>query len=160
MEREEAEQFPLVRDYDFVLAMGPRGGHGILLVPRKKQFIARRYGFGLLSLIPYLQEHFNEGHSITIDDLIGELEDSNEIILASEPIIEGENRFLYTTLNKLGKDKLVAVDRRNPNGRRLDFTPMDLVSKGENYDTARVYSIENYSESNQSPYMPSFEGPF
>jgi len=122
----------------FILVDG--GGQGILLVPKKDVYIPKEYGFGLLTLAPYLQEVFNENQSIKLWELIQEMEAEGELI-ASNLTFSDESRkpFLYSILNRYIRHNIVKRE-----GLPLTIGLEDVLSPGENWDKVRVYKMIEY----------------
>ncbi len=146
MEIVTAQKFPLFREYDFGIHLVGSGGTGIILIPKNNIYTAKSYGFGELSLVHYLQDVFNDGRDIEAGDLIAELEEEGEISLVPDPILDRdfftnkrEHSFLERVLRKFSKHKITKVEKKAGTAEFLD--QKDLISKGENYDTARVYRM-------------------
>ena len=140
MEAEEAQRFPLFKEYDFVLKIGSslNGGSGILLFPRGDLYVPKQYGFGELNLAPYIQEPFNEGKKITLKELITELKDESELSLSSNSLGSKE-WFLQLVINRFAKNEIIKVDRRFSDKYKLSNE--DIISKGQNYDLTRVFNM-------------------
>ena len=157
MKLEIAEKYPLLKDYDFTLSMGGRSGSGILLVPKNDRYIGKNYGFGLLSLVPYLQEAFSEFGSIEVRDLISEMKEEGERSLIPNSILDkdfatGERRhsFLETTLRKFNKHGITRIDKRE--GSESFLFDLDIISPGDNYSLVRVYDILGSSTSHEEAF--------
>ena len=146
MEAQVAYQCPLFKYYDFGIHMNGRGGGGILLIPKKKIYVPKHYGFGELALAPYLQEPFNEGEELEVSELKRILDSEGEILLGSELdfLEERKESFLHRVLNKFVVHDIVKINKVA--GLELRIDPRDVLSAGQNYDRTRVYRIQEYSE--------------
>ena len=155
MKTEIAEKYPLFKEYDFAIHLTGSGGGGILIIPKKEIYVSKSYGFGYLALAPYLQEPFNEGESITISDLIIELEEEGESSLVSSEIdrdLGREQPFLHQVINRFRKHGIVKLDKRA--GLENTIDPTDILSVGENYDRVRVYRMQEYKGSEDDILTP------
>lgn len=156
METKIAEQYPLLKEYDFAIHLTGSGGEGVLLIPRKEKYIAKNFGFGYLGLVPYLQEPFNERESITISDLIIELDEEGESSLVPSGIdrdLGREQPFLHKVINRFRKHGIAKLDKRAGLENSIDHS--DILSVGENYDRVRVYKMQQNSGSRYESLDPS-----
>jgi len=156
MDANEAEKFPLFKDYEFGLVRTSHGGMGTLLVPKNGVYRPKYYGMGELALAPYIQEPFNEGESITLKDLMVELEEENELTLGGKRL-SGMDWFLEKVINKFAKHKIISVDRRMKD--KYALTNHDILSKGENYDDTRVHDVTSYEGSSLFDSLSLDRGP-
>ncbi|MEK6933209.1 MAG: hypothetical protein AABW56_05470 [Nanoarchaeota archaeon] len=142
MKKQEAEQYPLFKDYEFALHFGGRAGQGILLIPKKEIYVPKDYRFGLLALAPYLQEVFNENQSIKLWELIQEMEAEGDISLRAPDLILDKDKqpFLYSTLNRYIRHNIIKRE-----GLPLAIGLEDVLSAGENWDKTRVYKMTEYT---------------
>lgn len=154
MDLQEAQKYPLLREYDFALDISSSGGSGTLLIPKKNRFVGKKYGFGHLSVLPYLQELLEENNSFRLKSLTDELEENEEIMIWTPGLdkLTEMTPFLYRTLSKFRKDKIIEIDRLINSKNRYDFTEEDTILKGENFDTARVYIMNSMRFSNHSDF--------
>ena len=153
MKQEIAEKCPLFKEYDFALHINGSGGEGVLLIPKKDIYVAKNYGFGYLALAPYLQEPFNKGESITISDLIRELDEEGELGLVVDRNLDREQPFLHKAINRFRKHDITKLDKRA--GLENTIDPKDVLSTGENYDKVRVYRMQQYGENTGELLDPS-----
>ena len=155
MKAQEAQRFPLFKEFGFPLHFGAHGGQGILLIPQKNSevYFSKEYGFGELNLAPYLQVPFNQGKSITLRELMEELEDENEIRLASKPI-GNERWFLASVINKFAKHGIINLDKRL--AEKYKISNYDILSQGDAYNQTRVYKMDSYRGESlfEDPLMP------
>ncbi len=157
MKKEDVGEFPLFKDYDFrkdIVSAFPRGGAGILLVPGiEKGFRGKVYGYGQLSVVPYLQASFNENKSFTVGDLIDRIkgegcELERYLVLDSFKSITGSAPLLYTALSLLKGDRLLKASLKLD--WQSDLTLSARLEKGGFYDVARVREMRANSEDDDS----------
>jgi len=143
MEKNHAEKYPLLKYFEFELHITGKGGEGCLLIPKKDIFVPKRYGFGHLALIPYLQEFFNENKTIKVRELKEILREENEISLSSDYSFNDEPPFLHRVINGFKRKDIIKFEKRV--GKEGFIFDTDILAKGESYDQTRVYSINPYN---------------
>lgn len=81
---------------------------------------------------------------MTLKELIETLQDNNEHPLDFKPIGDGR-WFLASVINKFAIHGIIHTDKRI--AEKYKMTNYDVLSKGENYDTTRVFRMDNYTRS-------------
>ena len=156
MEEKEAGKYPLFKNFEFLTKITIAGGCAMILIPEdssaeKRVYSPKKYSFSELFVTPYIQKPFNKNEKITLLKIVNEIEDENESWLTQEQYEYGEREeddikapsILRRIMKKFKKHGLINLVDGDLD---IDMTETQmlsaLISKGENYDFARVYSLE------------------
>jgi len=142
METKEAENYPLVTDYDFSKVLGPQGGSGKLLIPAGgNQYKIVEFGFSCLRLLPYFQEIFKGTDKISVGGLEKIINNNGELELTQRPLVSEDSWFFETIIIKLVRNDILNHERVE--GQWNALRSEDMLSKGPNYDKVRVLSMDS-----------------
>jgi len=135
--REMAEKFPFLKNFDFYRGFDRNVISVEFLIPRKKNpnlFNSEKYFIGEALLINYVQEDFNRGSSVEISRLVKEIEEENTYLI------------LGPSLKKLKEHKILVVKEEKlcPESNLV----LDCVlSSGVNYNKTRVRPFTEFDSS-------------
>jgi len=125
-------ELPLLKEFEFKKIQGRTTGGFVYLPKEGGSLETKHYGFGQLILFHYLQPYFNKGESCSTGKLLQKLEKGQEKVLAN--ITLGEEPFLLRTIRVFRDADLMRLEPANFS----DFSSEGLLSKGANYDLARI----------------------
>ncbi|MFP4111500.1 MAG: hypothetical protein ACLFPQ_02265 [Candidatus Woesearchaeota archaeon] len=136
------EKYPTINVFNFRKSIenSVNGGRGLIIIPKGQKYIPKRFGYEELKLMPYLQELLETNETITVRRLKDILDEENENTLTNESF---ETPYYYRILNKLITHDIIwhKKEKGPENSIHLD----DLITKGLNYDKAKVVSMIPYS---------------
>ena len=136
MERKERNDYPL-KNIEYSDLGDSNTPSGIMILPPgERSYTSKPCDKSTFKLIPYLNEIFRDSRKISLEDLYAIL-DSNQEYLFTTPVKLGDSGVLEQSLRELSTIGIVSL---NPVVKR-DFSEASiLISKGKNYDSARVFA--------------------